>query len=225
MVSPSPLQRELVRLLDYPLEDLSTEIKDWLDLGQTPERANLARELIALANHGGGYVLFGFADSTAGWPPSGPCPHDLARYSQDAINNILKSHAEPIFECYTHHLLSAAGNDHVVIQVPGGHLVPIRSRGGPAASRLSDHIYYVRRPGPESAPPQSGAEWQALIARCVDNNVERQLESFRRIVTVLQSGPEVARSIADAARPAGTALKHWSDDSLERLRKLEQGDV
>lgn len=225
MASSSPLRRELVRLLDYPLEDLSTEIKDWLDLGEAVERANLARELIALANHGGGYVLFGFADALDGWPASGPCPHDLARYSQDAVNNILKLHAEPIFECYTHHLSSAAGNDHVVIQVPGGHLVPIRSRGGPAASRLNDHVYYVRRPGPESAPPQSGAEWQALITRCVDNNVERQLESFRRIVTVLQSGPEVAWSIADASGPTGAALKRWSDDSLERLRKLEQGDA
>lgn len=225
MASPSPLQRELVRLLDYPTEDLSTEIKDWLDLGQRAIRADLARELIALANHGGGYVLFGFVDDTSGWPTSGPCPHDLAHYSQDEINNVLKAHAEPAFECYTHHLSSTAGNDHVVIQVPGGHLVPIRSRGGPAGSRLTDHTYYIRRPGPESAPPQSGGEWQALMTRCVDNNVERQLESFRRIVGVLQGGPEVARLIADAADPVGATLKRWSDDSIARLQELGEHDA
>jgi len=215
---PPELQQER-RLLDFPLEDVGTEIKDWLDLSQKQERANLARELIALANHGGGYVLFGFSDTTAGWTPSGACPHDLKHYTSDEVNNILKAHAEPMFECFTHRVFSALGNEHVVVRVPGGHLVPLRSRGGPARSRLTDHTYYVRRPGPESSPPQTGAEWQALITRCVDNNVERQLESFRRIVGVLQGSPDVVAAIANATQPA---LVQWSDDSLARLTTLNE---
>jgi len=119
MSTPPPIQREIVALLDHPREDLNTEIKDWLDLADKGARANLARELLALANHGGGYVLFGFKETTTGWSASGACPHELAHYSQDEVNNILKAHAEPVFECYTYHLQSGVGDDHVVIQVPG----------------------------------------------------------------------------------------------------------
>jgi hypothetical protein len=87
------LERELRSLLDYPSESAATEIKDWLDLASRAERANVARELIALANHGGGNLLFGFTETTGGWEASGECAHDLARYSQDEVNNILKAHA------------------------------------------------------------------------------------------------------------------------------------
>jgi predicted HTH transcriptional regulator len=217
MATPSPPERELRSLLDYPTEDVSTEIKEWLDLSGKSTRANLARELLALANHGGGYVLFGFAESTTGWQPSGACPHDLKYYSQDEINNILKAHAEPVFECYVHHLQSTSGAHHVVIQIPGGHVVPVRSRGGPAASRLTDRTYYIRRPGPESAPPDNGHEWDALITRCVDNNRERQLESFRRIIDLLlRSSPEVSTAIAGLASGVPDLLSDWMEQSLGR---------
>jgi predicted HTH transcriptional regulator len=53
-------------LLDFPREDMATEIKDWLNLGDSMVRAKLAKELIALANHGGGYLLFGFSEATTG---------------------------------------------------------------------------------------------------------------------------------------------------------------
>jgi hypothetical protein len=217
------LQRELLALLDYPMENLATELKDWLDLGDKSERANVARELIALANYGGGYLLFGFRDASSGWHPTEACPHDLKYYSQDAINNILKSHSEPVFECYTYHLESTGGNQHVVVRVPGGHTAPIRSRGGPPASRLIDHCYYIRRPGPESAPPDTGHEWDELITRCVDNNRERQLEGFRRIVDLLRGSPEVAQAIADTAAGAADPLTRWADESIGRLQQLGDG--
>jgi Putative DNA-binding domain len=218
---PPSLQRELVALLDHPREDLATEIKDWLNLGDKAERANVARELIALANYGGGYLLFGYKETPTGWHSSGECPFERKLYSQDAINNILKAHAEPVFECYTYHVESTAGDGHVVVQVPGGHTVPIRSHRGPAGSHLVDHCYYIRRPGPESAPPDSGREWGELITRCVDNDHERHVESFRRIVKVLGGAPDIAQAIVEAAAGATTMLARWSETSFDRLHELE----
>jgi predicted HTH transcriptional regulator len=217
MSTPPPIQREIVALLDHPREDLNTEIKDWLDLADKGARANLARELLALANHGGGYVLVGFKETTTGWTASGACPHELAHYSQDEINNILKAHAEPVFECYTYHLQSGVGDDHVVIQVPGDHTVPIRARGGPPNSRLTDHAYYIRRPGPESAPPDNASEWDELISRCVDNNHQRNVDSMRRIVDVIRTAPDIAAALVDAT----ASLAGWSEESLKRLQILE----
>jgi hypothetical protein len=220
MSFPSADERDLRLLLDNPSEDLATEIKEWLDLSEKIPRANLARELIALANHGGGYVLFGFSETAAGWSPSGACQFDLESYSQDAINNILKAHSEPVFECYCSRVARDDGSHHVVVRVPGGHMVPIRSRGGPEGSRLRDHTYYIRRPGPESAPPENASEWDSLITRCIDNNRERQLEGFRRIVQLLRANPEVAVSIADLATGAPDPLTSWFEESLDRAAHL-----
>jgi hypothetical protein len=58
--SRAEMRQQLIELLDYPRDDLDTEIKDWLPLQERLVRANLAVALIALANHGGGYVLFAF---------------------------------------------------------------------------------------------------------------------------------------------------------------------
>lgn len=221
MASPSSLQRELVALVDYPREDLSTEIKRWLDLKDKLERANVARELIALANQGGGHLLFGFTETSSGWSADPNCPADLSCYSADELNNILKAHAEPIFECHAHHVESTAGTTHVVVRVPGGHLVPIRARGGPSGSKLTDHCYYVRRPGPESAPPETGHEWGELLTRCVDNNHERQVESFRRILRVIAATPDLAEAVSEVLNKPGP-LAQWSDASRARLRDLEK---
>jgi predicted HTH transcriptional regulator len=204
---------------------MATEIKDWLDLDDAKVRAKLAKELIALANHGGGYLLFGFSEATTGWAPSGACPHNFVRYSQDAINDIAKRHAEPVFECHVHHLDSSAGDPHVVIEVPGGHIAPIRANRSPQGSGLTDHTYYIRRPGPESAPPQNGREWEALIRRCVDNDHERQVEAFRRILAALRAEPGLAQQVAESAVGSAGLLKQWTEASLDRLRSLDDGSA
>lgn len=208
-------ERGLRQLLDFPREDMATELKDWLDLDDAAVRAKLAKEFIALANHGGGVLLFGFAEIQSGWQASGKCPYNLERYGQDAINNILKRHAEPVFECMVHHLTSSSGTPHVVIDIPGGHIAPISARRSPKGSGLTDFTYYIRRPGPESAPPQNGREWEELIHRCVDNDYARQLEAFRRILSVVRSDPQLASAIGTNAH----SIEEWTDTSMRRLRK------
>jgi hypothetical protein len=198
---------------------MATEIKDWLDLRSRDVRARLAKELIALANHGGGYLLLGFAEKGTGWTPSGSCPFDLENYSQDEINNILKRHSEPVFECAVHHIQSSAGGDHVVVVVPGGHIVPIRVDRCPQGSGVSD-TYYARRPGPESAPPQDAHDWETLIHRCLDNDHQRQLEGFRRILGLLQAEPTLAERMSEIST-GRTPLMTWTEESLDRLRDLD----
>jgi len=210
-------ERGLTQLLDFPREDMATEIKDWLDLDDGLVRAKLAKELIALANHGGGILLFGFAEVQSGWIPSGACPFNLNRYTQDAINDIVKRHAEPVFECRAHHLTSSSGSDHVVVEVPGGHISPICARRSPQGSGLTDRTYYIRRPGPESAPPQNGREWETLIHRCVDNDHERQLEAFRRILGVIRSDPQVASQLGATVE----SIEEWTESALGRLRSID----
>jgi hypothetical protein len=215
--SREEIQQQLGELLNFPREDMDTEIKDWLRLEEKRVRADLARELIALANHGGGYLVFGFADHDGEWLPSGPCPYAEIHYSPDAINGIVKAYAEPPFECLIDRVTSSAGNVHVIIRVPGGHRVPIRSRkAGPDGSRLAVDVYYIRRPGAESAPPQSSREWDELLRRCLATHREELLDSFRSIVGIVGAGQEIAELLG-AKQSADERLHTWERASMDRF--------
>jgi predicted HTH transcriptional regulator len=58
--------RQLQELLARPREALDIEVKSWLDLSDHNHRADLAKAIIALANHGGGYILLGMKENAAG---------------------------------------------------------------------------------------------------------------------------------------------------------------
>ena len=48
-------------LVENPPVNLDVELKDWMDIpNDVVARANVGRHIAALANHGGGYLLFGF---------------------------------------------------------------------------------------------------------------------------------------------------------------------
>ncbi len=84
--------RELQGLLSYPREDLNIELKDWIDLHLEENRANLAHAILAIANHGGGYIVIGFAGTEAEtYAPGAGRPLVLGDYSytQDEINGIV----------------------------------------------------------------------------------------------------------------------------------------
>jgi hypothetical protein len=65
MMDVSPAR--LADLLIDPREDLDLEIKNWLDLRSDENaRATLAKALLALANHGGGFLVLGLAETELG---------------------------------------------------------------------------------------------------------------------------------------------------------------
>ncbi|MCE9523139.1 MAG: ATP-binding protein, partial [Alphaproteobacteria bacterium] len=86
-------------LVDNPAETLSVEHKQWLDLTDKGVRADLARHIAALANHGGGVIVFGFTDDMkfAGANP-------FAAVDRDVIASIVTKYLEPPFHCDVHSL-------------------------------------------------------------------------------------------------------------------------
>ncbi len=53
---------DLSDLVDNPRETLEIELKNWVELKDPVVRANVARHMAALSNHGGGYLVFGIRD-------------------------------------------------------------------------------------------------------------------------------------------------------------------
>lgn len=155
----------LRELLVYLHEDLDVELKGWLDLSSEADKANLAQAILAIANHGGGFVVLGAEESSQGWTACSEPPNKQV-YTQDLINGIVKSYADPPFHCELHFVSHPAWRVPVpIIVVPGGHKVPIRSRrDGPNRLHVRENTYYIRGGGPESRPIRSGGEWDSLLA-------------------------------------------------------------
>lgn len=194
---------ELQDLVDVPNETLAAEYKSWLDLADNEARADLARHIAALANHGGGAIVFGLTDAMQFAEPN---PFPKVVYDRDLVAGIVKKYLEPPFQCDVQTITSAAGNGHPVIIVPPHGAVPICAKaGGPIVDGktkgIVQGVYYTRKPGPESAPILTAAEWAPIIRRCA---MHERAAILGAVDAALRGGSTLLAASADA-------LKTWHD--------------
>lgn len=201
-------------LLVAPREDLDCEIKNWLDLADSgDDKANFAKAVIALANHGGGFIVFGLVATNTGFIEAEGRPATLDRYNQDLLNGIVHNYCDPGLHCAVHFVSSPVGAMHPVVAVPGGHRVPVRAkRAGPGGSTVSNHGIYVRKPGPRSEMPTSSQDWDALLARCLQNRRDEMFDQIRDLLT--GAVPQVAEV------PTLDRLGEWIIHSRARWEQL-----
>ena len=175
--------RRLEDLLINPMESLDVEFKGWLDLRDNRDKATLAKALMALANHGGGYVVFGLTESGGKYVEAEGRPEDLQAYSTDAVNGIVSRYADPVFHCETIIVDSESGA-YPIVTVPGDHKTPIRCRRhGPNEEVVQLNKHYVRKPGPKSEDIQDSGDWDRLLKRCLLAQRGELLDQFRLIMS------------------------------------------
>ncbi len=167
-------------------ENLEVEVKNWLKgLRHNAENAKLAKEIIALANHGGGYVFIGFDEEPTGHPELSPSAGELEAFSQDNIASIVDRYVTPPFQCSVDfHQPEGSQISHPVITVPGGHRTPVwAARQSPDGGRtLQVGTVYVRRPGGSSEPARTQDDWEKLIDRLVAARQADMLGAIREIL-------------------------------------------
>ena len=208
---------DLADLVDYPRETLEIELKEWINLGDRVAQAKLARHMAALANHGGGYLVFGLKDDGSVAPDR---PADLTLYNRDTFSAIIKRFLAPAFQCELTIVAGGSGAQFPVVRVPSHGSTPIAARSdGPDDGRgkpqgIKSGVYYVRKPGPESAPAQSVEDWQPLIRRCVLNDRDNLLA-------------DIARAVQPTAEPvrahAAARLEAWQKQSEARWLAIVRG--
>jgi hypothetical protein len=224
------LQQQTSELVSYPREEMGVDCKGWIDLDQRAERAKISKDLMALANHGGGFLVFGIDESHEGqFTHSGTCPYDLKYYSQDWFNDIVKAYASPAFECRALRVPcpSDCGGDHVVVKVPGEHRVPIRCRrGGPDNGEPQKGVVYIRRPKPESGPVEEPHEWDDLFERCIRVRRDELVEGFMAVVGAIgvEGLSEVLSKKGDGAgssepKEAVVSFRLSSSDRFDEIQK------
>ena len=207
------MERDLDNLIENPREDLNCELKEWLDLQQNVVRASIARHLAALANHGGGYLIFGFSDDLEHAPNR---PASLDSYSQDVFAGIVKHYLTPTFQCGVEFVPHRNGQKFPVVRVPGHGRVPVCAKaGGPQDDKgreqgIKKGSYYIRKPGPESAPVEGAEDWEPLIRRCVINDRDRLLGDITALIQVSEKpAPAALQRLAD-----------WHRNGEERFLQL-----
>jgi hypothetical protein len=203
---------DLQDLVENPPETLDVELKDWMDIANDGvARANVARHIAALANHGGGYLLFGFKDNRVPNPSS---PYSIEAFHRDIISSIVKKYLTPIFQCEVDFIRSSVGITHPVIWVPSHGAVPVCSKAdGPQDQKgrpqgIRKGTYYLRGPGPESVPITTPEQWGPLVHRCIARERTTLVGMFD---SLLRAPPE----------PSPTdVLKRWHERADVRFIEL-----
>ena len=206
-----PEYLQLDRFVNYPKEDLDAEYKDWLNCKTEKNKAIIAKAAIALANHGGGYLILGFEEREQ-LLDSKPCPRDIPEITQDSVNGIIRRYAEPEFHCQVYEVTQqATGTAHPVIRVPPSD-VPVMTKRDQKEASVSQHRFYIRKSGPRSEEPQTAEEWRGLLDRCVRARREDMLDAIRSIFlgqTGAQGSPtEPLEALTDYCT---AAYERWSE--------------
>ena len=157
---------DLQDLAENPPEVLDVELKDWIDIANDRvAQANIARHLAALANHGGGYLLFGFHDYRR---PNPALPFPLETFERDTISAIVQRCLTATFQCEVDFITSRAGNTHPVslrtAQYPYAprQMDPTTRMGVLKASR-----WQPTTPGPKSIRITAPEQWGPLVRKCI----------------------------------------------------------
>lgn len=210
--------RELEELIENPRERLDVEYKTWLDLNDKKARANVARHLCALANYGGGYLVFGVNDDMI--PASEHPANGTGPYDQDTLCGIVKRYLKPTFQVTVYEVISpTSGVIHPVIWVPSHEAVPICStRDGPQINGKPGGIltgtHYTRSAGPESTPLTAPELWAPVIRRCVLHERQALLAGLEPLLR------SPGRPVAEADAP----LRLWHDAGHKRFLELAEVD-
>lgn len=198
-----------------PRETLDFEVKQWLDLADVEHQGIVAKALIALENHGGGFLLFGYKDVDGTLVPDPNRPSTLDRYLTDPINAIVKKRAEPVFHVeVTLQRHPETGEEFPLVRVAGSSRVPVRSDSETPGKSLRLNVYYLRAPGPESRGPVNAAEWDTLVRRAVRNQRDEIIDLLRALSPdgrLLGTAPQTTeadrlRAFNDKARARWAAL-------------------
>ena len=207
-------------IIDNLQEGLDVEVKNWLGgLENNNQRAALAKEVIALANNGGGYVVIGFSDDDAVLREIAPEPGQLEAFSQDAIAGLVQRFVSPPCQCAVEYS-SPQGSEisHPVIIVPGNHRTPLFAARGCEDGSLLPGKVYVRRPGGFSEEARNQDDWEKLIERLVKARQTEMLGAIR----------EIMNPSAAIIPEADETLREWQQENYEAWQAIvgafDQGD-
>lgn len=200
-------------------ESLDLEFKRTLDLSDSAGKSKLAKEICALANYGGGWIVFGREDNGE---TVDELPEELRGINQDTVNQISASYLTPAPHCTLRWIVDDDKEiDIPIIWVPSHGTEPVcAARNGPdnkgKITGVKIGTYYTRSAGPVSEAMTSPAQWKDVIRRCVLNDKTQLLGAL----SVMMSQPTPSVDTEGSALDAEFAFV--IDEWLTAMNEVEE---
>lgn len=205
-------------LIERPGESLSVEIKTWIKPDHPDGIAKIVKTVLALRNHGGGYLVIGFDDRTLK-PDIDNAPADLhKKFHIDKIQGLVSKYASEPFEIRVD-FPEKDGQAFPVITVPSGIKTPVASK-----SKLQDNgrtlikvnTIYIRSLRANNTPSTAQANWKdwpKIVEVCFDNREADIGRFLRRHLGGINT--EIVREFASALAK-GTAPETTCEELIAR---------
>ena len=217
-------------LVERPGESLSVELKRWIDPDSPDGIAKIVKTVLALRNHGGGYLIIGFDNNTLN-PDTENAPENVKEiFHIDKIQGLVSRFASEPFEVMVE-FPKKESQEYPVIVIPSDVKTPIASK-----SELVDNgrklikvdTVYVRSLRANNTPSTTQAtwkDWPKIVEICFDNREADIGRFLRRHLGGLS--PEIVREFASAIsqkkEPEPTLedlLRKYLQESEERYESV-----
>lgn len=171
-------------LVDRPGESLSVELKRWIDPDQADGIAKIVKAVLALRNHGGGYMVIGFNNETLE-PDTQNIPPDVkGSFHIDKIQGLISKFASEPFEIAVK-FPERAGQLYPVIIVPSGIKTPVAAKSDlheNGKKHIAADTVFVRSLNSNNTPSTTRANWKDWpnIAEVCFDNREADIGRFLR---------------------------------------------
>lgn len=171
-------------LIQRPTESLAVELKRWIRPDKPEGMAKIVRAVLALRNHGGGYLVIGFDDETL-QPDVDNVPADVtALFHIDTVQGLVTRFASEPFEVAIE-FPARDGQLYPVIVVPAGVKTPVAARSdlrdGDTKLVTADDVYVrsLRANNTPSTTKVGWKDWPIMVEVCFDNR-EADIGRFMR---------------------------------------------
>src|SRR5207249_4328807 len=165
------------------------------------------KDILALGNTGGGYLVIGVSERDEGFEWVGLTKEQLATFETTRVNQFLQNYADPPINCRIVKV-PIEEKTYVVIEVPGFLDTPhICQKDYPGV--LHTPALYVRTDNNESAQLKSSSDFRILVEQAIRRRQDTLLESFRAILTGTVS--------TGAEREAANEFQQQLDNALQRF--------
>ena len=223
-------------LIERPTESLSVEIKRWLDPDSKEGIAKIVKTVLALRNHGGGYLVIGFDNNTL-TPDQENIPEKVKeKYHIDKIQGLISRFASEHFEIFLE-FPERNKQEYPVLIVPPGVKTPVAAKSDLYCNDkdrylIKNNMVYIRSLKSNNTPSSTQAtwkDWPNIVEICFANReadigrfLRRQLgglkaENIKEFVKTILNETEPQPSVEDQlARYLQACEKRYESVILER---------
>ena len=214
-------------LVERPGENLSVELKRWIDPASPEGIAKIVKTALALRNHGGGDLVIGFDNDTCE-PDTNNVPQNVREdFHIDKVQALISKYASEPFEVSVE-FLEREGQLYPVIIIPPGVKTPVAAKSDLQSSDgkalISVNDVYTRSLHSNNTPSTTKAiwkDWPSILEVCFDNREADIGRFLRRHLGGLT--PEIVRelsgALASGLQPEVTTedrLRKYLEESKER---------